>query len=157
MKEQNLDIYEFQYLERQKLLKMSIRKLETCTATLEDCARVDRGYDTYVETLDWIPDGFSVEISSPGVYRNLSTLAHFREAVSETIKIKVKDVKLIESKGPSLILKKGPSYRGKLLSVEDDKICLDVEGLLLKTCLSNLKAANVDPTLASLLEKAKEY
>ncbi len=84
-----LDLYDFCYNPASGLLQVFIEDKSTGTALIEDCVKVDRGFDPYVEE-EWLPANFTLEVSSPGVYRNLVTVKHFESALNQPITLNLK-------------------------------------------------------------------
>ena len=60
---------------------------------------VDRGFTPFMETETWIPDNFTLEVSSPGIYRQLTTAKHFMAVVNEEITVNL-NKKVDEEKYP---------------------------------------------------------
>ncbi len=64
-----------------------------------------------------LPDGYSLEVSSPGLERPLRLPAHFRRTVGETISVKYRE--------PDGSARRS---RGVVVAADDDGVDLDVEG-----------------------------
>ena len=79
--------------------------------TIEDCERVHRHIDPLLDELDPIEQSYHLEVSSPGVERDLRTPEHFAACIGE--KIEVKLFAPLDGK---------KSYCGTLLSYENDTI-----------------------------------
>jgi len=56
--------------------------------TIDDCARVSRALEPRFDEL--IPHRYLLEVSSPGVERELHTEGHFRRAVGERVRVKLR-------------------------------------------------------------------
>ena len=80
----DLELYDLEFVQGSSTLRVFIRDPKTNTAEIDDCVKVDRAFSPYCEDLEWIPDNFILEVSSPGVYRSLKRLDHF-EAESEVL------------------------------------------------------------------------
>lgn len=62
--------------------------------SLEDCANVSRGLNLILDVDDAIPgSGYSLEVSSPGLERNLRESRHFSAAIGSLIQVKLKEPK----------------------------------------------------------------
>lgn len=85
-----LELYDFEYIKGSKTLRVYVCEKETKNAVIEDCVEIDRAFTPFVEEADWIPDDFVLEVSSPGVYRNLKTKKHFDAALGQRIEVKFK-------------------------------------------------------------------
>jgi ribosome maturation factor RimP len=105
-----------------------------CGASIDDCAAVSRkiaSHPDFRELLDY----YSLEVSSPGVNRNLKRPEHFAEAVGERIKITAH-----ETDGSECV------YHGIMVAFDGAGIEVDVEELSekLRFQLVDIKKARVD-------------
>lgn len=84
-----LELYDFNYNATSGLLQVFIVNPTTGTALIEDCVKVDRGFDPYMEE-EWLPENLTLEVSSPGVYRSLVTKTHFESALGNPVQLLLK-------------------------------------------------------------------
>ena len=86
---------------------------------LEDCQQASRAVETALDVEDIIPHEYSLEVSSPGLNRPLSKPEHFKKVEGQRVKVK--------TFGP---LGEPPRkhFTGKLVSVTDASVAVDVEG-----------------------------
>ncbi len=56
---------------------------------LDDCATVSRTLDPVIETAEWLPPGFDLEVSSPGLDRRLRLESDFQGAIGKDIRLKL--------------------------------------------------------------------
>jgi ribosome maturation factor RimP len=82
-----------------------------------DCARLSRALSAVFEEVDPIADEYDLEVSSPGIDRPLTTLAHF--ARWEGFEAKLELDRLVEGR---------KRYRGLLAGVEDNNVLIDLAG-----------------------------
>lgn len=82
-----------------------------------DCARLSRALSAVFEEVDPIADEYDLEVSSPGIDRPLTTLAHF--ARWEGFEAKLELDRLVEGR---------KRYRGLLAGVEDEAVLIDLAG-----------------------------
>jgi ribosome maturation factor RimP len=85
VKAQGLEIYDLEYIQGQALVRLYIRNPKTKSATIDECASVDRALSPVFESETWMPEKIVLEVSSPGVTRKLKSLEHFQEAKNENI------------------------------------------------------------------------
>lgn len=139
------ELYDVEYVKGSKTLRVYIADKETGSAVIEDCVAVDRGFTEHVENADWIPDDFVLEVSSPGVYRNLKSASHFDSAKGEVIQLEL----MTKLKGEELPKKYqgAKKLRGVLTDYDDKNIILDADGNELRIEVGNVKKANLDPDL----------
>ena len=56
---------------------------------INDCEKVHRAIDPILDDADPIQDAYYLEVSSPGVERELRTIEHFEKCIGEKIQIKL--------------------------------------------------------------------
>jgi ribosome maturation factor RimP len=59
--------------------------------TVDDCARLSRSAGAVIDSLDMFSDGYSLEVSSPGLDRPLTTARDFRFRIGEAVHLKFLD------------------------------------------------------------------
>ncbi len=84
--------------------------------TLDDCAQVSREVSGLLDVEDPIPSAYTLEVSSPGFDRVLRTQAHFGRFVGSRVFIELKEARAGRRR-----------YTGKLLTVDDTGIALEVD------------------------------
>ncbi len=84
---------------------------------LEALTEANRAVSAALDQRDPIPGRYTLEVSSPGVERNLRTPAHFARAVGETVSVKTRP----QVPGERRLL-------GVLRGADDDGVELEVEG-----------------------------
>lgn len=135
---ENLELYDMEYIKGSKTLRVYVCDKETKNAVIEDCVLVDRAFTPFVEEADWVPDDFVLEVSSPGVYRNLKTQEHFELALGENIQLKLKPG-LAKNYANKKVL------GGKLIEFNEEKIKLNSEDKDLEIPFADIAKANLDP------------
>ena len=143
--ETGYELYDLEYLNRDKLLRVFIADKETGSALIEDCVKVDRAFTPHVEEADWIPDDFVLEVSSPGVYRNLRSGEHLESAVGERILVKTNSP--LEQESLPKKMKGSKKVRGILKECDNQKLILDADGIEIEIHFHEIKKANLDPEL----------
>ena len=83
---------------------------------LEDCERVSREVSALLDVEDPIPGAYALEVSSPGDDRVLRKRAHFERFVGSRVHV--------ELNAPRAGRRR---YTGKLVSVEEDGVALEVD------------------------------
>lgn len=56
---------------------------------IEDCERFHRAFEVVIDEADPIEDAYTLEVSSPGIERDLKYNWHFQTAIGEMIQIKL--------------------------------------------------------------------
>ncbi|MGH8273145.1 MAG: ribosome maturation factor RimP [Gammaproteobacteria bacterium] len=83
---------------------------------LDDCERVSRAVEALLDVEDPLPDGYRLEVSSPGPERPLRTAAHFAAVQGEEIRLLVNDAGAARK------------LRGRVAAVEDGTLRLAADG-----------------------------
>lgn len=60
---------------------------------LDDCADASRLLDPVMENVEWLPGGFTLEVSSPGLDRRLRLESDFEKAIGQDIRLKLDHAK----------------------------------------------------------------
>ena len=146
-------LYDLEYISTQKLLRIYIQNPLTGSAVIEDCVKVDNALTPSFESLDWIPEDVVLEVSSPGVYRHVSTLEHFRLSKGEILSVVITgQLTEDQTSGAPKGIKGEKKFRGKLIEVEQDDFTLEVKNYPLKITYKQVKKVNLDPDLKSVRE-----
>lgn len=89
VEEQGLKVYDLDYLPGTYELRLYIYDPESGTAQIEDCVRIDQAMTPFIEEEEWVPSKLTLEVSSPGLYRQLTTKEHFEGAVGEKVSLQL--------------------------------------------------------------------
>ncbi len=146
-------LYDLEYIATQKVLRLYIQNPSTGSALIEDCVKVDNALSPAFETETWIPEDIVLEVSSPGVFRHISNLEHFKMSLGEVLAVvimgQLSDEQLVNAPKN---LKGEKKFRGKLLEVSDETFTIEVKGFPLKINYKQVKKVNLDPDLKSVRE-----
>ena len=146
-------LYDLEYIATQKVLRLYIQDPSTGSAVIEDCVKVDNALSPAFETETWIPEDVVLEVSSPGVYRHISNLEHFKMSVGEIIAVVIMGQLSEEQlKNAPKGIKGEKKFRGKLLEVHGDNFTVEVKNFPLKLTYTQIKKVNLDPDLKSVRE-----
>jgi ribosome maturation factor RimP len=146
-------LYDMEYVTSQKLLRLYIQDPRTGSALIEDCIKVDHALSPAFETETWIPEDVVLEVSSPGVYRHLSTLEHFNMTIGEMIAVVIMGgLSDEQTKDAPKAIKGEKKFRGKLLAATRDDFTIEVNNYPLKLTYKQTKKVNLDPDLKSVRE-----
>lgn len=146
-------LYDLEYVATQKLLRLYIQDPRTGSALIEDCVKVDHALTAPFETETWIPEDVVLEVSSPGVYRHLANLEHFKMSIGEMIAVVIMG-QLSEEQTTDAPkgIKGEKKFRGKLLEAGAEDFTIEVKNFPLKLTYKQVKKANLDPDLKSVRE-----
>lgn len=89
--------------------------------TIDDCEAVSRPLSDLLDEVDFIPDAYILEVSSPGLGRQLKKEKDFIRSIGKEV-----DVKLYKA------VEKRKEFSGVLLENDSDAIVIDEDGKELK-------------------------
>jgi len=156
VQEQGLALYDLEFLPGQKLLRLYIMNPTTKSAVIEDCIKVDHALTPFFETEEWMPAEVTLEVGSPGVYRHVSSLAHFQMGVGETHAVTIMgnlDAELNPGAPKKILAAK--KFRGKLTEVRPEAVKLVTSDGEVVIGLASIKNAQIDPDFNELMNKAE--
>jgi ribosome maturation factor RimP len=151
-----LKLYFLEYQPTNKLLRLFVMDPKTQSAVIDDCVKVDHALSEPFMNSDWIPEGVILEVSSPGIYRPLSMIEHFKISLGQMVSMTIMGQLPLElNKNLKPALAKQKKFRGSLLSVDEDQVELGVEELKVTIPFSIIKKAQLDPDFESLIQSNK--
>ena len=151
VQEAGYGLYDLEYIATQKILRIYIQDPRTGSALIEDCVKVDKALGPSFESETWIPEDIVLEVSSPGVYRHLANLEHFKMSVGEKLSVViVGQLGEEQLKDAPKGIKGEKKFRGKLLEVGAEDFTIEVKNYPLKLTYKQVKKVNLDPDLKSV-------
>ena len=75
---------------RRPVLELRIERLEGGGVTLDDCVRVSRALEEWLDGDPGCPERYVLEVSSPGVERPLTRASHFERFAGRPVALKAK-------------------------------------------------------------------
>ncbi|MGZ3807667.1 MAG: hypothetical protein ACXVCE_06240 [Bacteriovorax sp.] len=145
LSELGLEMYDLEWLAPSGELRLFIMDPKTKTAVLDDCVKVDRAFSPYMETESWIPDNFTLEVSSPGLFRNLTAVEHFKGVVGQDITLGL-NKKIDETVYPDFpkALRNNLKIKVKLKEAKEDSLVIDAKGVQVEVPYTQIKKANLE-------------
>lgn len=144
--ENGLQLYDMEYVSGSYTLKVFVMDEKTSSAVIEDCVKVDRALTPFIDELEWVPEQLILEVSSPGMFRDLKNLEHFQSSINQIISVTISGKLPGEViSGVSKKIANAKKFRGLLREVSDKEIIIDIEGLSLPIAFEQIKKANLDP------------
>ena len=119
---------------KKKLLQFFVDKVGG--VTLDDCGTLTDKIDAILEMENLITGAYILEVSSPGVQRVLKKPAHFKQFITQRVKIVLKVP--LEGRG---------FFTGVIASADDNGFVLDDGTNQYRFAYDNIKKANLDPVL----------
>jgi len=103
---------------------------------LDDCEKVSLAVSALLDVEDPVPGNYNLEVSSPGLDRKLTKVAHFQRFAGETVKVQMRFP--IEGRR---------RFRGTLVSSDDENIVVEVDGESLSLPLKTIDTARLVPVV----------
>ncbi len=150
VKQLGYELYHLEYVSGSSTLRVYIMDPKTGSAVIEDCVAVDRAFDEPVEAATWMPDDLILEVSSPGIYREIKTANHFEKSIGQIVQVVVKsDVEAEQFGGKVPKELKGKKFRATLLGYSEGVIKLSTleKELEFNINIEQVKKINLDPNL----------
>lgn len=93
--------------------------------TVDDCEVISRELSDLLDREDFIPEAYILEVSSPGLGRQLKKEKDFQRSIGEEVEVKLyKAVELFDEKGKKVKVKE---LFGFLKTFDDETITLDFD------------------------------
>lgn len=131
--------YELYYVEYVKesgdfYLRIYIDKPDGITLT--DCEKVSRLVSDLLDEKDPIKDPYHLEVSSPGIFRQLFTEEHMKKYEGSTVNVKLS--KSIDNK---------KQFKGTLKGFSDQSVTLNIDGEEVVLSREKIKSINLEGVL----------
>ena len=114
------------------LLRITIDKPEGIG--LEDCEKVSLAVSALLDVEDPVPGNYNLEVSSPGLDRKLTKVEHFQRFEGQIVKVQMR-----------FPIQGRRRFRGTLVSSDDEKIVVEVDGTLHSLPLAMIDTARLVP------------
>lgn len=125
---------EFQHEHGQWILRFYIDK--SGGITLDDCAIMSDRIGQVLDVTDPIPQNYSLEVSSPGIYRPLRKLEDFKKYVGQPV-----DISLYAPQNGRR------NYKGTIDSVSSETVSILVDGQKHDLSFEGIAKAKLDPDI----------
>lgn len=145
-----LQLYDVQFRPSTGELTAFIFDPKTGTALIEDCIKVDHALTPYFESESWPSDKITLEVSSPGIYRHLNSVEHFKNATGEKILVLLNtpllESQIVEKKENAVVkgLKGNSKFSGILKSCDKNGVVIEINDVKIHLPYECIKKANVD-------------
>lgn len=106
------EIWDVRYLKEGKDWILRIYIDSAKGITIEDCEKMSRAIDSPLDKLDPIKNPYCLEVSSPGLERELVKNEHFQKSLGQKVKIRL--IRPLENKEKD--------FSGTLLSFKDNNV-----------------------------------
>ena len=118
--ENNLELVNVEVVgnERQLTVRVFVDKADEAgnsAVTHEDCSLMSHHLGTILDVEDFIPHNYYLEVSSPGIERELFKLQDYQRFAGQNAKLKTRQALLANQR----------NFRGKIIGVESDTVIFD--------------------------------
>ena len=130
-------------------LQVMIERQDRKNVVVDDCACVSRAISNLLDEKDPISGKYTLEVSSPGLDRPLTTLEHFRRFCNFDAKIET-DIAIDNRK----------RFKGKILRVEDENIIFsmdDKEWIIPYSSVAKAKLLLTDELVEASQQEEQEF
>lgn len=136
VKKQGFDLYHLEYVREggQNILRVYIDK--DSGVALNDCVAISRLVSEMLDIEDPIVEEYTLEVSSPGVFRTLFTKEHFERYINTEVAVKLSA--LVEGK---------KKYEGVLKEFDGESLILEVENNKVILPMLKVSMVTLNPTL----------
>lgn len=101
---------------------------------LHDCEKVSLAVSALLDVEDPVPGKYDLEVSSPGLDRKLTKIEHFQRFMGEIVKVQMR-----------FPIAGRRRFRGKLVSLDDENIVVEVDGEPYSLALATIDTARLVP------------
>ena len=101
---------------------------------LDDCEKVSLAVSALLDVEDPVPGKYDLEVSSPGLDRKLTKIEHFQRFMGEVVKVQMR-----------FPIAGRRRFRGKLMSLDDENIVVEVDGESHSLALATIDTARLVP------------
>ncbi len=150
VKEEGLDLYDMDYISGSHCLRLFIKAHKTETAQIEECIKVDRALTEHIDESDWMPEVLNLEVSSPGLFRQITSIEHFKLTCGKDILLVLKSGLSHYSDESSSLQKKHEKAKkviGRLHGADEDGIDIEIFNKRFSLPYSEIKKANLETKL----------
>jgi ribosome maturation factor RimP len=141
----NLELVHTQIVGASKSLTIRVFIDKQGGVTHEDCSSVSKRMDTILDAEDFIPGNYLLEVSSPGLERELYSLKDFEKFVGNLAKVKTSEA-----------VNGQKNFRGRIVGIEDDKIVFEDNSKgTVRFSYAVVAKANLEIDLEEELKRAK--
>ncbi len=103
--------------------------------TVDHCADVSHQVSAVLDVEDPISTEYNLEVSSPGMDRPLFKTSHYQDCVGEVVSVRLR-----------MPMNERRNFKGKVLSVEDGNLTLEVDGQNYVLAIVNIEKGNLVPS-----------
>lgn len=85
---EGFELWDVEYLKEGSRMILRVTIDKSGGVNIDDCEKVNRAIDPILDEADPIPNSYYLEVSSPGLERELRTAEHIEKNIGETVKVR---------------------------------------------------------------------
>ncbi|WP_238882587.1 ribosome maturation factor RimP [Clostridium sp. YIM B02551] len=132
VEENGYELYHVEYVKEQNDYYLRIYIDSTNGISLNDCETVSRAVSDMLDTTDPIKDAYYLEVSSPGIDRQLFTNEHIEKSIGSQVLVKL-----------SKAINGHKNLKGKLLEASDNEIIVENDNDTVTISKEKIKTINI--------------
>ncbi|MBL4930877.1 ribosome maturation factor RimP [Clostridium paridis] len=132
VEENGYELYHVEYVKEQNEYYLRIYIDSTNGISLNDCETVSRAVSEMLDTTDPIKDAYYLEVSSPGIDRQLFTNEHIEKSIGSQVLVKL-----------SKTVNGHKNLKGKLLEANDNEIIVENDNDTVTISKEKIKTINI--------------
>lgn len=136
------ELWGLEYLTQGRYTTLRIFIDAPAGVSLEDCEKVSRQVSSVMDVEDPIDGEYTLEVSSPGMDRPLYSAAHYARYVGEMVNVRLRMARDGRRR-----------FKGKIVSVENEDVLIDVEGKEILMPVDAIDKANIVPNFDSIVSR----
>lgn len=140
-----------------KILRVYIDKPGSNGVSLDDCSEFSNAYSLILDVEDAVEGHYNLEVSSPGIERDLKKTWHYAESVGETVSVSLREplMKLHPNIEQQFASRK--KITGLVKSLKEDVLEVEFEGRSITLPMQYVVKAHVVYDFSKKQEKGKEH
>lgn len=146
--ENGYKLYDLEWHPGSGELRLFIMDPKTGSAVIEDCAKIDHALSPFIENESWMPENLVLEVSSPGLFRNLSTVEHFKMIEGQEASLTLfKNIS--EEQCPELpkAFRHNMKPKVKVLEAHESEVKVVLKNVVFNIPYTQIKKANLETEL----------
>lgn len=146
--ENGYKLYDLEWHPGSGELRLFIMDPNTGSAVIDDCAKIDHALSPFIENETWMPENLVLEVSSPGLFRNLSTVEHFKMVEGQEVSLTLLK-SISEEQCPELpkSFRHNMKPKVKIIEANDNELKVELKNVVFAIAYTQIKKANLETEL----------
>ena len=152
--ENGYKLYDLEWHPGSGELRLFIMDPKTGSAVIDDCAKIDRELSPFIENETWMPDNLVLEVSSPGLFRSLTSVEHFKMIEGQEALVTLfKNIS--EEQCPDLprAFRHNMKPKVKVIEALEDSVKVELKNIVFNLPYEQIKKASLETDLNQAKEE----